>query len=83
MSIQEVLEAKKKEVQKYSRLKVQAETKLETDKEQYKQIEEEIQEKGVDPSNVAEELKKLEDEMKKINDELNELVPSDSVEDYK
>lgn len=56
-------------------LKIQSETQLDTMRNQYKKVEGEIADMGVDPKKAKEALDDMDNEMEKLLEEIKTLMP--------
>lgn len=77
MKYEEELNLLKKQIDKAKSLKFQAEARLEELERQKKEITEELEELGVSPENIGDEIIKLEKEIDTLFREAKENIPTD------
>ncbi|HCL4480225.1 TPA: hypothetical protein N2D99_002313 [Clostridium botulinum] len=81
-NIVKIIEDKEKEIKKGETIKIQAETTVKNLRDQYRRVEEDIKELGVDPQKAKEELIDLDKLIEEKLAELDTLIPADVLKKY-
>lgn len=83
MNIQNQITKLSQEIRKAENTKLQAETRLESLEEQYRGINKQFEDMGINPKDAIKAKEQMEKEMQKLTNEINELLPHDSIKNYK
>ncbi len=81
-NIVKIIEDKEKEIKKGETIKIQAETTVKNLRDQYRRVEEDLKELGVDPQKAKEELIDLDKLIEGKLAELDTLIPTDVIKKY-
>lgn len=83
MELQNKIAKINKEIRNAENARLQAQTRLDSLEEQYREINDEFKTLGIEPKNAVKAKEEMEKEMSKMEQEINKLLPHDSIKNYK